>query len=106
MVSDVKGVSASKIITAIIEGKDDLPSLRTHIHSRKSYQGKVAEALTVPIIPINVKMIRETIIDFIDKLDQQINWVAAKYQVELVLELLLKKPLLPILVENKPLYTQ
>lgn len=92
VVSDVKGVSASKIINDIIDGRDDVAHLLTHVHGRvKAPREEMAEALTGRITPHHrfmLKMIRETIGEnekLIAKLDQQIDLIAAQYEVELEL---------------------
>lgn len=90
VVSDVKGVSASKIINDIIDGKDDVAHLLTHVHGRvKAPREEMAEALTGRITPHHrfmLKMIRETIAENekpIAKLDHRIDLIAAQYEVEL-----------------------
>ena len=92
VVSDIKGVSASKIIRDIIEGKDEIAHLLTHVHGRvKTPREEMAEALTGRITPHHrfmLKMIRETIDEnekLIAKLDTQIDVIAAQYQLELEL---------------------
>jgi transposase len=92
VVSDIKGVSASKIINAIIDGKDDVAGLLTHVHGRvKTPREEMAQALTGRITPHHrfmLKMIRETIEEnekLITKLDQQIALVASQYEMELEL---------------------
>ncbi len=92
VVSDVKGVSASKIINDIIDGKDDVAHLLTHVHGRvKAPREEMAEALTGRITPHHrfmLKMIRETIAEnekLIAKLDHQIDLIALQYEVELEL---------------------
>jgi len=92
VVSDVKGVSASKIINAIIDGKDDVAGLLTHVHGRvKAPREEMTKALTGRITPHHrfmLKMIRETIDEnekLITKLDQQIDLIASQYEMELEL---------------------
>ncbi len=92
VVSKIKGVSASKIIRDIIDGKDQVAHLLTHVHGRvKTSREEIAEALTGRITPHHrfmLKMIRETIDEnekLIAKLDRQIDVIAAQYQVELEL---------------------
>lgn len=90
VVSDVKGVSASKIINAIIDGQDDIPHLLSHVHGLvKTPREEMAQALTGRITPHHrfmLKVIRETIAEnerLISKLDNHINLITAQYQVEL-----------------------
>lgn len=92
VVSDIKGVSATKIIRDIIDGKDDVAHLLTQVHGRvKAPREEMVEALTGRITPHHrfmLKMIRETIEEnekLIAKLDTQIDVIAAQYQVELEL---------------------
>lgn len=65
VVSDVKGVSASKIINSIIDGEDDITHLLTHIHGRiKTPREEIAKALEGRITPHHrfmLMLIRETI---------------------------------------------
>ncbi|NKI26558.1 IS110 family transposase [Arenibacter sp. 6A1] len=90
MISDVKGGSASKIINDIIDGKDNVAHLLTHVHGRvQAPREEMAKALTGRITPHHrfmLKMIRESIVEnekLIAKLDSQIDFTAAQYQVEL-----------------------
>jgi len=92
VVSDTQGVSATKIINDIIDGKDDVTSLLTHAHYKlKASKEDIAKALTGRITPHHrfmLKMIRETIDEnekLIVKLDQQIDLSVEKYQIELEL---------------------
>ena len=92
VVSNVKGVSASKIIGDIIDGKDDVTGLLTHVHGRvKAPREEMTKALTGRITPHHrfmLKMIRETIEEnekLITKLDQQIDLIASQYEMELEL---------------------
>lgn len=92
VVSDVKGASASKIINDIIDGKDAIAHLLTHVHGRvKASREEIAKALEGRITPHHrfmLKMIRETIKEnekLIGKLDDQIDLMAAQYEVELKL---------------------
>lgn len=92
VVSNTQGVSATKIINDIIDGKDDVTSLLIHAHGRlKASKEDIAKALTGKITPHHrfmLKMIRETIDEnekLIAKIDQQIDLSVEKYQVELQL---------------------
>ncbi|MFV8376762.1 IS110 family transposase [Flavobacterium sp. LB1P71] len=92
VVSGTQGVSATKIINDVIDGKDDITSLLTHAHGKlKASKEDIAKALTGKITSHHrfmLKMIRETIDEnekLIDKLDQQIDLSVEKYQVELQL---------------------
>jgi len=92
VVSNTQGVSATKIINDIIDGKDNVTNLLTHAHGRlKASKEDIAKALTGKITSHHrfmLKMIRETIDEnekLIDKLDQQIDLSVEKYQVELQL---------------------
>jgi transposase len=90
VVSDTQGVSATKMIEAIIEGVDDVNQLMTYAHGAiKSSKDDIAKALTGRITPHHrfmLKMIRETINEnekLIGKVDEQIDKVVEKYQVEM-----------------------
>lgn len=92
VVSDVKGASATKIINDIIDGREDVTHLLTHVHGRiKASREDIAKALTGRIDPHHrfmLKMIRETILEnekLMAKLDVEINKAAAQYQVEMEL---------------------
>lgn len=92
VVTDTQGASATKMINDIIDGKDDVTSLLTHVHgSIKASKEDIAKALTGRITPHHrfmLKMIRETIDEnekLISKLDQQIDLSVRKYEVELQL---------------------
>lgn len=92
VVSDTQGVSATKIINDIIDGKNDIIHLLTHVHGKvKASKEDIAKALTGRITPHHqfmLKMIRETIDEnekLITKLDYQIDLSVAKYEVELQL---------------------
>src|SRR5690606_19965700 len=89
LVSNVKGVSASKIINSLIDGEDDLTILLSYVHGKiKAPQEEIAKALTGRITDHHrfmLKMIRETIAEnerLIAKLDWQIDLVASEYQLE------------------------
>ncbi len=92
VVSDTQGVSATKIINDLIDGKSDIIHLLTHVHGKvKASKEDIAKALTGRITPHHqfmLKMIRETIDEnekLITKLDHQIDLSVAKYEVELQL---------------------
>ena len=92
VVSDTQGVSATKIINDIIDGKNDIIHLLTHIHGKiKANKEDIVKALTGRITPHHqfmLKMIRETIDEnekLITKIDAQIDLCVAKYEVELQL---------------------
>lgn len=92
VVSDTQGVSATKIINDIIDGKNDVISLLTHVHGKvKASKDDIAKALTGRITPHHqfmLKMIRKTIDEnekLITELDKQIDLSVAKYEVELQL---------------------
>lgn len=92
VVSDTQGVSATKIINDIIDGKNDIIHLLTHIHGKvKASKEEIAKALTGRVTPHHqfmLKMIRKTIDEnekLISELDQQIDLSVAKYEVELQL---------------------
>jgi transposase len=90
VVSDTQGVSATKMIDAIIDGVDDVSQLMTFAHGRiKASKEDIAKALTGKITAHHrfmLKMIRETINEnekLIAKVDQQIDQSIEKYQVEM-----------------------
>ena len=90
VVSDTQGVSATKIINDIIDGKDDVTHLLTHIHGKvKADRNDIAKALTGKVTEHHrfmLKMIRKTIEEnekLITELDKQIDLSVAKYEVEL-----------------------
>jgi transposase len=92
VVSDTQGVSATKIINDIIDGKNDIIHLLTHIHGKiKASKEDIVKALTGRITPHHqfmLKMIRETIDEnekLITKIDAQIDLCVTKYEVELQL---------------------
>lgn len=92
VVSDTQGVSATKIINDIIDGKDDVNHLLTHIHGKvKADRNDIAKALTGKITEHHrfmLKIIRETIDEnekLITKLEKQIDLCVTKYEVELQL---------------------
>jgi len=92
VVSDTQGVSATKIINDIIDGKNDIIHLLTHIHGKiKASKEDISKALTGRITPHHqfmLKMIRETIDEnekLITKIDTQIDLCVTKYEVELQL---------------------
>jgi transposase len=92
VVSDVKGVSATKIINAIIDGVEDVSELVSYAHGKiKSSKEDIKEALTGKITDHHrfmLKIIRETIDEnekLITKVDLQIDKSLALYQVELEL---------------------
>ena len=80
VVSDVSGVSATKIIYAIIEGNTNIDQLMEHIHGKvKADRNNIRKALEGRITPHHrfmLKIARETIIEnekLIDKVEQQID---------------------------------
>src|SRR5690606_6396037 len=90
VVSNVKGVSASKIINSLIDGEDDLSTLLTHVHGKvKASREEIAKALTGRITPQHwfmLNMIRETIGEnerLIVMLDWQIDIAASEYLLEM-----------------------
>ncbi len=90
VVSDTEDVSATKIINDIIDGKDEVIHLLTHVHGKiKASKVDIAKALTARVTPHHrfmLKMIRETIDEnekLINKLDVQIDKSMEQYQVEL-----------------------
>jgi transposase len=90
VVSDTQGVSATKIINDIIDGKDDVIHLLTHIHGKvKADKNDITKALTGKITEHHrfmLKMIRKTIEEnekLITELDKQIDASVRKYEVEL-----------------------
>lgn len=92
VVSDTQGASATKIINDIIDGKNDIIHLLTHIHGKiKANKEDIVKALTGRVTPHHqfmLKMIRETIDEnekLIAKIDAQIDLCVAKYEVELQL---------------------
>ena len=92
VVSDVKGVSAKKIINDIIDGVEDVGHLVSHAHGKiKASKEDIKEALTGRITDHHrfmLKMIRETIDEnekLIAKIDLQIDKSVAQYEVELKL---------------------
>lgn len=92
VVSDTQGVSATKIINDIIDGRNDIIHLLTHVHGKvKASKEEIAKALTGRVTPHHqfmLKMIRKTIDEnekLIIELDQQIDMSVAKYEVELQL---------------------
>lgn len=92
VVSDTQGVSATKIINDIIDGRNDIIHLLTHVHGKvKASKEEIAKALTGRVTPHHqfmLKMIRKTIDEnekLIVELDQQIDMSVAKYEVELQL---------------------
>jgi transposase len=92
VVSDTQGASATKIINDIIDGKNDVIHLLTHVHGRiKASKEDIAKALTGRITPHHqfmLKMIRKTIDEnekLITELDKQIDLSVGKYEVELQL---------------------
>lgn len=92
VVSDTQGVSATKIINDIIDGKNDIIHLLTHVHGKvKASKEEIAKALTGRVTPHHqfmLKMIRKTIDEnekLIVELDQQIDLSVSKYEVELQL---------------------
>jgi transposase len=92
VVSDTHGVSATKIINDIIDGKNDIIDLLKHVHGKiKASKEDIAKALTGNITEHHrfmLKMIRETIDEnekLVTKLDKQIDLCVAKYEAELQL---------------------
>jgi transposase len=92
VVSDKQGVSATKIINDIIDGKNDIIHLLTHVHGKvKARKEDIYKALTGRITPhhqLMLKMIRETIDEnekLITKIDVQIDLCVTNYDVELQL---------------------
>lgn len=92
VVSDVKGVSATKIINAIIDGVEDVVELVSQAHGKiKASKEDIQEALTGKITDHHrfmLKIIRETIDEnekLIAKIDLQIDKSVAQYEVELQL---------------------
>jgi transposase len=92
VVSDVKGVSATKIINAIIDGVEDVAQLVSHAHGKiKASKEDIKEALTGKITDHHrfmLKIIRETIDEnekLITKVETQIDKSVVQYQVELEL---------------------
>ncbi|MBC7440433.1 MAG: IS110 family transposase [Flavobacterium sp.] len=90
VVSDTQGVSANKMIDAIIDGVDDVNQLMTYAHGRiKASKENIAKALTGKITEhyrFMLKMIRETINvneKLIDKVDEQIDQSMQKYQLQM-----------------------
>jgi transposase len=90
VVSDTQGVSATKIINDIIDGKDDIIHLLTHIHGKvKADKNDIIKALTGKITEHHrfmLKMIRKTIEEnekLISELDKQIDLSVTKYEIEL-----------------------
>jgi transposase len=90
VVSDTQGVSATKIINDIIDGKDDVIHLLTHIHGKvKADKNDITKALTGKITEHHrfmLKMIRKTIEEnekLITELEKQIDASVTKYEVEL-----------------------
>jgi transposase len=90
VVSDTQGVSATKIINDIIDGKDEVIHLLTHIHVNvKADKNDITKALTGKITEHHrfmLKMIRKTIEEnekLITELDKQIDVSVMKYEVEL-----------------------
>ncbi|OAB29627.1 Transposase [Flavobacterium fryxellicola] len=92
VVSDVKGVSATRIINAIIDGVEDVAQLVSHAHGKiKASKEDIKEALTGKITNHHrfmLKIIRETINEnekLITKVETQIDKSVIQYQVELEL---------------------
>lgn len=92
VVSDVKGVSATKIINDLIDGIEDVEQLVAHAHGKiKASHQDIKEALTGKITEHHrfmLKIIRETINEnekLITKVDVQIDKCVAQYQVEIEL---------------------
>lgn len=90
VVSDTQGVSATKIINDIIDGKDKVKHLITHAHGKiKASKEDIEKALTGKITTHHrfmLKMIRETIDEnekLIAKIDAQIDLCAVKYEAEI-----------------------
>ena len=90
VVSDTQGVSATKIINDIIEGKDNVKHLITLAHGKiKASKENIEKALTGKITTHHrfmLKMIRETIDEnekLIAKIDAQIDLCAVKYEAEI-----------------------
>jgi transposase len=88
--AELMGVSATKIINDIIDGKDDVIHLLTHIHGKvKADKNDITKALTGKITEHHrfmLKMIRKTIEEnekLITELDKQIDVSVTKYEVEL-----------------------
>jgi transposase len=90
VVSDVQGVSATKIVNAIADGETDIKKLMVHVHGKiqakredikKALEGKVTEHhrfmlnMSRESIDVNEALIK--------KLDLQIEKAIEKYQVEL-----------------------
>lgn len=92
VVSDTQGVSATKIINAIIDGVQDVQLLLPHIHGKvKADREDIAKALTGKVTEHHrfmLKMIRKTIDEnekLILEIDKQIELSSKKYEVELEL---------------------
>ncbi len=92
VVSDVQGVSASKIINDLIDGKDDVEHLLTHVHGKiQADRATIKKALEGKIRPHHrfmLNIIRETITEnekLITKIEQQIDANLVHYQTELEL---------------------
>jgi transposase len=90
VVSATQGVSATKIINAIIDGEEDVEKLLLYAHGKlKSSKEELKAALTGKVTKHHrfmLKMIRETIDEnekLISKLDAEIDIYAKKYEVEL-----------------------
>lgn len=90
VVTDVQGVSATKIINDIIDGYDNVAHLLLHIHGRiKAEKEDIIEALKGKITDHHrfmLNIIRETIREnekLIKQLDRQIEIYAKKYEIEL-----------------------
>ena len=92
VLSDTQGVSATKIINDIIDSKDDINHLLTHIHGKvKADRNDIIKALTGNITKHHrfmLKMIRKTIDEnekLITELDKQIDLCVTNYQAQVQL---------------------
>ena len=90
VVSDVSGVSASKIISAIIDGKTDIEELMQYIHGKvKADRNNIRKALEGRITPHHrfmLQIARETIQEnekLIAKVEKQIDESVKEYEVVL-----------------------
>ena len=92
IVSDVSGASATKMISDIIKGKDNVDNLMKHVHGRiKADREDIRKALEGRITKHHrfmLKIINESIEErekIIAKIDQQIDEAAKQYSVEVEL---------------------
>lgn len=90
VVSDVQGVSASKIVDAITDGIEDMEVLLSYVHGKiRASESEIREALSGKLTAHHrfmLSMSRETIVvneALVSKLDEQISLAASKYQVEI-----------------------